>query len=212
MPYRTKKTVKKTYRKKSFKVPKSTKRYVKKAIQKEIETKYIDYLGSVPQAKTPMNIIQFTNIPQGITDQNRIGDVVTLRGIRINLTIDGTNPTDIYRVIFFQWKPNTSLVTPTGATLLADVITVPWLSPYFHDLQSQVIILWDKTFTTNLVSRPQLIYKKKIKIKWAKKKISFLAGSSFLSTNAIFMATVSDSVTGNNPTLQYYIRVYYDDA
>lgn len=200
---------------KKRRVPKSTKKYVKAVINKNIETKYYD--GTIISQGVDWNGVVFgpiTDIPQGDTDSNRIGDKVNLKSLRMRFTIQWADTINLMRIVVFQWIP-TSLTLPSVADIFPASNLGNFFSPllnYVWDDKSQRIILYDKVF--RMVSNNDsgfTVHKKKVSLKFAKKKVNFIAGSND-GYNHLFILAISDSGAAAHPNLQLVRRVTYKDA
>lgn len=196
----------------------ATKKYVKKIIHKETETKYRDLsLAAQPYlvALGATTIVDLCDIPQGNTDISRVGDKITIRGLEMRFELTVADVTNALRIIVFQWYPNTSLpaapTNPVGSSILADVTTYPWLSNYVHDYQNQYGVLYDKLFNLNTVNKPTIEFKIKPRMRYVKKTINFTGGTND-GSNKLFMLLVSDSGAGPNPSVRVQSRIRFDDA
>lgn len=105
------------------KAPVSVKKYVKKAINRNIETKeHFENSGNIAGTfdRNGLLVNLMSNNIQGDADNNRIGDIIKLMRLKLYLRIvvSGTPP-DVVRIIVFRWKPmNTT--APTFADILRD--------------------------------------------------------------------------------------------
>lgn len=193
----------------------ATKGYVLKEIHKLSETKYydkIDQATAVDFAGT--NLTLLTDVTQGTSDLQRVGDKLTIRGMRIRFTFSVADNYNIIRMILFQWIPSNNLLGPVpGYVLSATYLSTSRATeaPYTHDYKSQMIILWDKTINLALNQSNQAKYiNKKVKLKFAKKRINFVAGTTAAS-NHIFLLLVSDSGAVPHPGVSFVSRLWYDD-
>lgn len=208
-----KKTMRKKSRsKKNTKV--ATKTYVKKILHKTNETKYYE-LGATPgNVDFNGSLVLLTGLSQGTTDSQRIGDKINLRAFKIHYQLLVGDAYNTFRIIIFQWKPNTQLVTPTVANILVGTtvgtVNAP-LANYVWDYQNQFIVLYDKLHVLDALNMSTKAYRKTVKLKFAKKTIEYYAASTAAS-NHLYMLCISDSGAAAHPTIQYQTRVMYDDS
>lgn len=194
----------------------ATKKYVTRLLRRTIETKYHDasYDNAVTASGTIV-AVPLTAIPLGTTDYERIGDKTTIRSIKIRLqfTIATGDAYNMLRLIIFQWYPNSSQVTPVVSNILASIMgsSDSYLSFYVHDLQNQYHVLYDKTMYVDNVRNQQYTLIKKLKLKYAKKTLNFLAGTTEAS-NHVYVLLLSDSTAATHPEVSYFTRVWYDDS
>jgi len=105
------------------------------------------------------SVFLLTAVPQGLTDQQRIGDKVTGTSLEVNYNISpaaiavisGYYPAKLWvtRIIIFIWlddtAPNPSDVTDIS-TFLSGGLTYP-IAPLDHDRKVKRKVLYDKTHT-----------------------------------------------------------------
>lgn len=192
----------------------ATKSFVRKQIHKDDETKYFE-TSTVAQAIDFNGVTtDLTNIPQGQTDGTRIGDKIRLRGIRLQFILNIADTTQNVRIMIVQYKGNTQiaatsisqvLVPTTLGTVNAPIANRVW------DMTNQFSILYDKLYTLTNVSTPIIHVRKKVGIKYAKREINFYQALT-TGSNKIYLMMVSDSGAAPHPTIQYQMRVMYDDA
>lgn len=198
----------------------ATKKYVIKKIRQQIETKYldiqlspgftVDWSGSV--------FSQLTNIQQGLTDSQRVGDSVKIRSVKIKINItkqDAANEDDHVRICIFQWYPNTALLAPTAAMLFpaafigtGNAPTMPWR----YDTRDQYGILYDKTFSISSSDAKSKAWNFKPNLKFAKKTVQFDAATTSAANHLYLIMFNSSSAAASTTTVGYNSRLFYDDA
>lgn len=205
------------------KVSRSVRKYVKKQISKESETKYFDQgmssFGTNGTIDYNGQCFDLTWPAQNTTDITRIGDKITLRGLKLRISFEFPTGyayvSGIIRIIIFQWHTDNILVAPIPSYILNVVGTQnSVLSPYAHDRQSLRTVLYDKTIKMTYSSDKVAVIVKKINIKWAKKTIKFV-GAAVTGADHIYMLLASDTLdatTAQNVTAYGYSRLWYDDA
>lgn len=199
----------KRYRKKSTKAPKAFKRYVKRQISKSVENKYITTYVSGTGVINSGNVFPLITISQGLTDQNRIGDRVTMKRLTFRYNISTGDSTNQVRVIIFQYKAVNFLSLTPSVVLNGSSPT--YLSQYNWDGRSQFAVLYDKTHAVN-TDLPSRTFVGRAKMKWAKRQIMFQAGSSTVAANSLFLLMISDSSATPHPTIDGEFNFFFTDA
>ena len=193
----------------------------KRNLVRTAEKKYVysSTSGAVSSSGTVSS--DLVTIPQGDTDNQRNGDQVDIRSLRIGykIAIDGATP-DSYnqlRIMIVQVKD--SLYVPAftaGTSVLHDSNNPQALfSPYSHDNRYRFRVLYDKTHTVVLGSNgdgptPAIIRKANIRRFW-RRRIQFGGGGSTPNVGSIFMMAISDSGVISHPTLYFSYKLNYSD-
>jgi len=151
-----------------------------------------------------------TQVPQGDTDSNRDGDQLTINSLdfRIGIKTGSTTPTFL-RVILFRWKPNT---TPAYASILLDqhsTSNAP-LSQYNHDQRQQYKILYDTLIMINSTYMTGHVVHHNC-TKGFNPRQQFVAGSSTVATNMLYIMCVSD-VASNGPSVVLSSKLTFYDS
>lgn len=124
------------YRKKTAKVPKKVKKYVKKVLDRQVEDKYYQAFGSFNIATSDAAVgssIYLTPIQQGDGVNNRIGQKIRIKSIKLNCNISstgastdwdptGSNHVAQIRYCLTQYKMQTGRVlctTPSDSAFVA---------------------------------------------------------------------------------------------
>lgn len=220
MGYRRKKTYKKKYRRRGprkFSRKSNSKKFksaVKKVIQSMVEVKYQDTSESNADITTTGTITDITALSRGTSDQGeRIGDRVKLRSYRLKGSITGGDATNVIRVIYFIWHPNSVSLAPTMAQILLGGGTPTANSPnlnYVVDGRDQFTVVYDKRFTmVGGSSSTSLMKKFNVVLKLS--AIQQYNTTNTSSTKKLYMLRVSDSSAINHPTISYVARTRYID-
>jgi len=228
---------KKNYKKKpdglTDKQAKSVAKIAKRVTEKAAETKEHSY-GVIPvviydgAGSLTSNI---TAIAQGVGDNLRIGDEITLKAIEIRMNFfNGTgvnsNHWVNWRVIIFQYNdkdnvPNLGEMLKT--TVANEGNTYGAMSSYNIDYKQTYNILYDKTIQTTGTqglaytgdadsSAHWRFHKFTVPLKYCKKKIRYEAGAVGDATNGVYMAITTDrSTVGTNPSVKYHVDIHYTD-
>lgn len=134
--------------------------YVEDTIIKMAEHKYFDRQIINTRDTSPVDftgrIYSLTDIPQGYTQKERLGNKITMTSLQVTISIGlptlGANtipiPNHIIRPIIFSWFDNTppaieDILETTGAT----DSNVYVLLPLNHDKSVKRKIIFDETFT-----------------------------------------------------------------
>lgn len=141
----SKKNYKKKYYKKKAQVSDSVKSYVKKAISRDVENKYLDTSFLAQGSSWAGSLSSLAHPDQGLTSSNRIGDVIRPVSLSIRFLVKIASSTSaVGRIIIFQWRPQT---TPSISSVLQSAYASTENhvnAPYDVDQQPQFKILYDK--------------------------------------------------------------------
>lgn len=203
----------------------ATKRYVRKAVDRVSEKKFVEFTwtpvsaGSVAGIGTTPIGIEVTTLSVGALDTQRIGDQIMGRSIRIRGTINSplTVP-DSYnfiRLICFQWQrsPDTSPTSAGVGCFQNDTFDI--LAMYSHDKRYNYRILMDKVFkVVPGATVPAVFFKKLIRLKRRSRRIQYNAGQASAfngGSNPIGLLVVSDSALENHPIVKMEVKFNYKD-
>lgn len=232
MPYRRvykgrRPTFKRTVRK-GRKLNVRQKREVKRIVGHTEEVKY-HYAG---QGATGVNnsgtILNLFTPAQGVAGINaRTGDIVHLKGMRLQFQAIGGDIYNTMRVVVFRWKspsgtnPTLADVFDTNATG-AEYVMCPCPA---QGAQQKVEVLYDKVVTlpqTNYYTSSSQITGTSASVKtWSKqlfgkhlgaKVVRFNPGTTVIPSGSLWMYLISDSAIPSNPTMYVNVRVAYVNA
>lgn len=215
---------KRRYRKKRVSYP--VKNYVKRQINRHIETKVLDTVSSnIDDIVSGGATNVLTNFAQGVEQGEFIGAKIDIKMIRLNLytelatsliTGDGFN--DV-RVIIIQAREfttsNSSATWPLLTDFLPDFGTTVSLNKVAmtsYEAKKQYKILYDRR--VHLETNNQMSKTMKIKIPGRKLKGVQFTGASNTHTaqGHVYFYIFSDSTTTPHPLYRWASRVYYKDA
>lgn len=190
----------------------ATKSYVKMQLAKNIENKYQDIARIGDNIDYNGRIDRFTGVIQGQSDTTRLGDKLTIKSLHLSYYAVSTDPNQTFRLIIFQWYPNTTLAAPIAADILALTGAASAISQYYvWDILNQFNILYDKVHVLNDASTTSIHKKIKVNLKYAKKLINFTAATQE-GSNHLYMLRISD-VTGTNLVSSNFVsRFIFEDA
>lgn len=192
----------------------ATKRYVRKLLAKQAETKYFELGVTATGVDYAGTLTNLTVVPQGTTDSTRIGDKLVIRGLNIKYEVIAADSTQMVRVMLFQWHPNTQLLSPIMSDILVSTTLSTTNAPLANnvwDYQNQYTVLYDRVHRLDSLEKASDIVRKNINLRYAKKTIVFYAATTAASEH-IYMLVVSDSSAAPHPTIQYQTRLTYDDS
>ncbi len=118
-------------------------------LEKSREFKQVDIqITSAAQSVTPI-ITQLSNIDQGLTDDTRIGNKVTVTGIQLRYFAIAPSAGVLYRIMLIK-DTQTNGAIYGAEELLEDVSSVDnMVSPLNRDNKSRFKVMFDKTQTDN---------------------------------------------------------------
>lgn len=190
--------------------------------------------GAYFDAAAGQTIIDLTQITQGVSGAQRVGDVARLVRLHVSLLLNNgvgatANARTISRVIFFQYLGDNSVANkPTIIDFLQTNAnnagnTYGSFSTYDIDYGRQYRVLWDSgmilTIGTNGLAAlgvpPVGVYHKldfNIPLKRAQRDLAFYTGG-ITGPNHIFMLLTSDQATiATNPTYNITSEARFTDA
>lgn len=205
----------------SPKLRKAIRKEVKATIFRAAEKKYFDASTSGLTVTYAGAILDLCNIGQGITDKLRLGDEVD--GVKVDFRMNChayasatplSDPTNTVRLVFFVWKNDATVASPTIAKLFqynsfADT-SLSLLSPYNSDsLDNDSFTILSDTLHQVDKSRGFSIHKK---INLRGRKIKF-TGTATTGADHIMVAILADDagVTAPYPIASIYNRFTYVD-
>lgn len=191
----------------------------KRQIVRTSELKYLSW-GNSYAGSTTWQFVSITDVPQSTSDSGRIGDSLTPVSLKVKYQWDTSAskavPTEYFRVIFFQWFPNSVNLAPTGALLFQNdpyATVVNFRSNFSIDYQAksaaQFRVLYDKThvivgYGTNATWNTSMagILTAQISLAQARKTIQFTAASTTDGAGKIYMGFIGSTVT--NPVITVF--------
>jgi len=184
------------------------KQMIKSLLVRDVEDKYNDVnagaFGSIDD--TGLITGSLTDVVQGITDTNRVGDTILAKRLswsvfcRYNITNTTTNlaaSMNTFRFLIFAWKPFFADVAPTVTkVMMYNLTSYAAAGPIVHDGRGQFILLHDETFCLDGFSKASKVLKGSVKLNHV---IQFKNASTTNGAGKIFALYMSDAVTGTGP-------------
>lgn len=194
---------------------KQVKTIVKRTLNSNLEEKHISAnSGIVGVSDTPTTYTTVLPIQGQLIDE-RIGNKIKLKSFLCKYTVYLQDPSNVVRVIIFQWKSNSfGVPTPPASQILQVTSPYPWLSQINQDTRQNVKILYDKTHTMQNGGPLQITRSVNLR-KFAITNyecVSAALGSNNLQKGEIFLLLVSDSALAPNPTFVWRFMLKYTDA
>lgn len=228
-----KKAHKKRVYKKKEKVTKATKAYVKKAIDHQIEQKYIDTLGVFNTVVGGVNSVLINGLVNGSQENNRIGDKIKIKELRFmgELTqisapiASNTQASNMSRVlIIWDKQPNGGAFTFGGNGGIFNPATANYdavLNFNTDTVSNRYHILYDKTFQPTVLAygatpingfnSKGITIHRKIKVN---KVTNYGLGNTGtitdINTGSLYLINACNSTTG--VSLRFQIKMLYEDA
>lgn len=158
-----------------------------------------------------------TLIAQGDTDNTRDGDRLKLKRFFIRGVISTGDVTNILRIIWFQWGPNS---VPTASSILLNGFSgsIDYTSQYNHDNRQEYVILYDTLFhmegngsaaTAPYGPTSQNTFSYTLKPRWT--ELQYVGGTT-VGTNHVYYFVISDSTVAPHPAFQVSCKVHYTDG
>lgn len=197
----------------SFKRRVATKKFVYKAINRNLEKKFRDLQFEAQISWTGNVFGGISDIFVGTTDTTRIGDKLRMKALRMRYSWEVSDTFNRCRLIVFQWTQNTASILPAVGDILenAGSSTTGVFSPYRHDTGSNYRILYDSMMHVD-TDDPQKFRNVSIPLRRCKtRRISYVGGSAE-GTGKLFLLVITDSSAVSHPTFKAYARLTYTDA
>jgi len=190
-----------------------------------VETKFFDtYLPNT--LTTSVQLFNYTAIPQGVAQLQRIGEKIKIVGYDIEIIANyGFNSSlfaqDIFdnlRISNIRWKPSNDLTVPTGAIVYQNTAVFGVMSPFSVEHKPNFTVLedfnpWVTGYYDSTAVGAVPTSKSLWKIRYRKKcnhPIIFNFQSNTGSGHLYFLF-LSDSALAPHPGIQFMTRVWYTD-
>lgn len=194
------------------KVPATVKAYVKREISGSQEVKVFNDPGLSTTADVSGSMAGLVGgIVQGTAEDERVGDTIRVSALKMKGYIALGDSQNRFRLVIFQWHPDTASETPTVAKILTTSSTYALgpnsLPNYFQ--RSKYKILYDKSVVLH-ADRPEVpfavnIYKKRMR------PVTFNVGAA-TGRNTLWYLIISDSSAATHPSISFDYQLHYTDA
>lgn len=200
---------KKNGSKSAMKIAKKALKKVNK-IEKAIELKFYDFQFNDNAVDWDGSLEELNEPPQGLGDQDRIGDKITAVSDDMRYTIVRGEVDAVVRIILVWDKQNTLVDITNVLQLPTTNSTVN--SAYTKDKRGEYIVLWDRSFALT-AARTYITVHKFRKIN---KNTQFENGGQDISTGALKIFYLSDvdpiMTAAEKPNVRIYSRLLYSDS
>lgn len=197
----------------------ASKKYVKQMISRDKETDYIDILPSdSAEVNSAGTITQLTNIAQGDGSNQRLGNSISVSGVRytgwyVGESTAATTTIHAIRVVLFRWLPDTNVDSPTLAKLFEDTADNQTFFVGDRTLRKKFKVIKDYLYTFNSRQGPngssmKLLNKKYIRVN---KKVNYNEEATTGKGN-LYLLEWGNNATGNEAILgNSRVRVFYKE-
>lgn len=195
-------------------------------IGRKMETKFYNWGFAASAITATPNIEQFSMIPQGAADEQRVGDSIKLKKVTCRFQAVGGDIYNTMRVIIFRYKSDSATAPVVGDVFNTTapgseyvLCPVPGLE---HN--EKVQILYDKVVTlpqTNYYTTSSQITNSSNSVKtWKVTLFGKRLGARTVRYNPgatsgygqLYVVSVSDSAILPNPTLYFNAQIEYTDS
>lgn len=206
-----------TKKKKVESIPQQVKKAVKRALAKTSELKYSETATSNTGVDNAGQILPLSDVVQGTTDSNRIGDSLKPHTLDVDISLQASSDTfNNMRVIIFKWDRNTT------DTTLAPINPIPQdiLMQLNQDYAPMSATNWDRSSnfrvirdvrvclnpTSNQSSRHRLFMNLD-----KYEKIDFSSATTY-GIHKYYIMIISDSGAAPHPQYSYFSRFTFYDS
>ena len=181
------------------------------------EKKYKDVLQSYTVIDNVGSIWDLTDVVQGTSDTQRIGDSFLPTDIEIRGQVHGADATNCMRIILFRWNQDSNATTdPQPSNILQSTFTstdmAPY-APYYHDKTPNFWIIHDERIAlTGSTDSSSYVSNFEIKRHLQTKPVSCTNGAaSSAGTYKLYLLVISDSGAVNHPAVTFGSRMFFRD-
>lgn len=196
--------VKVVNKRKPTRISKGVKEYVKRAINTDEETKYVDVPVNITASSLGYGYVDFTAaIAQGTSRSNRIGAKIRLLGMRYMFRAEPGDNTNEVRILMLARKQGGTMNTASAIGSL----TGPINTDTYHAYRD----IWTQLHYIGLVAVD--IYQRKYYRGYipVNRTLNYGTGADAI-TNSLGVQLHSDSSAVPNPGIVGNVRVYFKDA
>lgn len=205
------------------KLNKRQKTQVKRLIGKRTEQKYFDLTYTYTQVDRAGILNVLSNVPQGVAQQQRVGDRITMKSLELRITLyyNGSlvayNTTHNVRVLLFRWTINNAGAPPimsnifqyagAGGDYRNTVSPINWQT----HAQKDIVVLHDRIYSVGAQDKAPVIQFKRKRIRG---NVDFDIGASTGEGQLYLMVLADDATGAHTPSVQAQAvaRLHYTDA
>lgn len=159
-------------------------------------------------ASTAGSFHSLSDITVGTADGQRLKHEIEIKSLHLNLIGTHADPTNIMRVIVFQYF---DVDFPTTAKLMQDTGVDSYLSPMNFDNAKSFRVLYDSMKLLSDIKTPQVSWNKYIKLSKARKNIEY-SGTTTDGLNKLYLLVLSDSAAISHPAFHGFATLTYSDS
>jgi len=183
------------------------------SMKNDVEIKALDTASAV-NLSTSGTAVELLNMTQGTTDKTRIGDEIDVVSIdtRIEMNINGTTGdwTNCGRILLVEDK------AAGGSTPAATALLATCMAPLALNLKDRYIVHFDKMLSVSLNGPAAINFHKVVKFK-KPRKVEYATNTGTagdLLVRNFFLLMMTDSLPAStfHPTINYWVRVNYNDS
>jgi len=183
---------------------------IHKVLQNASELKFFEVQVPI----TPIAIagcVSLSNVPQGVTDQTRVGDSLQPTSIKIRFILDFApyvpGDASLVRFVLFQWRADDNLTVPTVNNVFLTGAALDNVAyNLVHDQRNQIKVLFDRTYT---LSSEGSNATKIISINYRKHMLPIkFNGGGITGSRKIYLVT---TFSGTQPNLTRVTRMHFRD-
>lgn len=154
------------------------------------------------------------NITQGTGQNNRVGDDIRPKMIKLRLDCTIADATNVVRFIVFRWKENDQFVAPVTTSILDNGLSgAPDIWSFYNkDTSQSYEIIYDTLFCGAGGSSASNLRQFRVKNIPLKGKVKFYSDASTNGSNKLYALRISDSAAVSHPTLSWLAEVTFTDA
>ncbi len=158
-------------------------------------------------------LVQMTGLGQGTQNGQRTGDVITVRKFTLNYRIYSQN-SDAFntcRILVFRWKPNSTLVSPTLASVTNGTSITSSMWMYDWQYSSQFVILYDRIhFLAGTATAPDVSGTQGASFEIPLNlRLEYTGTGSTDHSNGLYLLAMSESAVPPHPAIEWMSRIQY---
>jgi len=183
---------------------------VARMIKKDTEVKSFGSGAAIAAISSTAAVIDLSAVAIGTDDNTRIGNHIHLKRSNLRFRLDGSDPTNTYRVILFKWKDNDFYTgAPPASSILANLSAGAGdvVMPYNRETPGSFTIIKDFFVTTSQTGEGTITRYVSIPLSG---KVQY-TGITTNGLNKIYLLLLSDSTVIAHPTITWFHELLYTD-
>jgi hypothetical protein len=177
-----------------------------------IEIKHFDSYGTVSFTDSSTTVL-IANIPQGITQQTRVGDSVRLQSVELRMYVQASGSSiknDVCRAVIV--RDNAATGSAFTSADLWEVATANYetVSPYKFSNTDRFSIVWDEMFNLDATSLVSKVFYVKIPHNGHMKYVGAGGSISDAGNGVLYLVCVGNK-SSFAPAAYFFTRILYTD-